>query len=336
MPSQYPTALDTTTTLSTAVNGLQTALTGDHTSGATTITVGSTAGAASAGYATIEAEVVKYTGITSTTLTGCTRGADNTAAAQHSNGVAVKFGLVADHHNALVSGLIAAQTKLGLNTNGASASSIDAGQLAAGSSATITALTGSGLVTGAGLRDSRGAAGANAMVKILPDQILGGAVASITFSAIPATYSHLLIYWQARCSGAVGDDSFSMRFGTGGGGVDSGANYVYGFVQDANTTVTGNALAAATSIIIGTVNGANAPANCASSGTIFIPNYSSTTFNKTATTTAHSQFASGASGMKIGVFGGNWSNTGAITSISLFPAAGSNLIIGSAFSIYGF
>ena len=152
MPSQYPTALDTTTTLSTAVNGLQTTLTGDHTSGATTITVGSTSGAASAGYVWVDSEVIKYAGTTPTTLTGCTRGADGTAAAQHSNGAIVKFGLVADHHNALVTGLIAVQNKLGLNTNGASATSIDGNQLAAGT--VVSSKIAANAVFNANLNDS--------------------------------------------------------------------------------------------------------------------------------------------------------------------------------------
>lgn len=72
-----------------------TTLSGSHTSSVTTITVVSTSGFPSAsgefGFLVIESERVEYTGVTSTTFTGATRGADATTAASHSSGVAVTF-----------------------------------------------------------------------------------------------------------------------------------------------------------------------------------------------------------------------------------------------------
>ena len=115
MASQYPGALDTTNTLFIATNGLQTALTGFHSSSTNVINVKDTTGAPSSGYATIEGEAVFYTGKTSTSLTGCTRHADGTAASTHQDKAIVKFGLVADHHNSLVQAVIALETRLGIN-----------------------------------------------------------------------------------------------------------------------------------------------------------------------------------------------------------------------------
>jgi len=63
----------------------------DPGSSGTTITVGSTAGFSYTGTIQIESEQITYTGLTGTTFTGCTRGANSTAAAAHTAGVSVTF-----------------------------------------------------------------------------------------------------------------------------------------------------------------------------------------------------------------------------------------------------
>jgi hypothetical protein len=65
-----------------------TALNGALNSSATTITVGSTTGFSATGQICIDTEVVSYSGKTSTTFTGCTRGYESTAAA-HADGTTV-------------------------------------------------------------------------------------------------------------------------------------------------------------------------------------------------------------------------------------------------------
>lgn len=71
-----------------------TALTGNATSGDTTLNVGNTAAFPAAtgttGYLRIENEVISYTGKTGTTFTGCTRAQLGTTAAAHTSGTAVK------------------------------------------------------------------------------------------------------------------------------------------------------------------------------------------------------------------------------------------------------
>ena len=66
-----------------------TTLNGAITSSATTITVVSTSGFSSSGAILIENEVITYTGTTSTTFTGCSRGAYGSTAASHSSGAYV-------------------------------------------------------------------------------------------------------------------------------------------------------------------------------------------------------------------------------------------------------
>ena len=69
--------------------GTSTTLNGDINASVTTVTVASTTGFESSGTITIGEENITYTGKTTTTFTGCTRGADSTSAASHTNGDAV-------------------------------------------------------------------------------------------------------------------------------------------------------------------------------------------------------------------------------------------------------
>jgi len=69
--------------------GSSTALNGSINSSVTTVTVDSTSGFEDAGTITIGTENITYTGKSSTQFTGCTRGADSTTAASHSDDVTV-------------------------------------------------------------------------------------------------------------------------------------------------------------------------------------------------------------------------------------------------------
>ena len=69
--------------------GTSTTLDGSIDDVVTTVTVDSTEGFENVGTITIEEENITYTGKTSTTFTGCTRGADSTVAASHSDNTAV-------------------------------------------------------------------------------------------------------------------------------------------------------------------------------------------------------------------------------------------------------
>ena len=82
----------------------------------TTITVDSTEDFPSAGTINIGSEKISYTGVTSTTFTGCTRGADSTSAASHSDNAEVKINTLCKSMRAFRSFLIALNiTKDGVN-----------------------------------------------------------------------------------------------------------------------------------------------------------------------------------------------------------------------------
>lgn len=121
--SQYPTSLDTNTTLLTAANACSTILNGAINSSVTSITVNSQTCFPSTGVFAIESEYFIYTASTSTTFT-VTRGAFGSAAASHATATPVRLSIIAAYHNVLKSGLIATQTKLGSGSDTAAANEV--------------------------------------------------------------------------------------------------------------------------------------------------------------------------------------------------------------------
>jgi hypothetical protein len=115
----FPNSLDTDSTLWLVVNGVASVLDGalaNDTNGnngsATEITLNSTTGFPSVGHVVIDSEIISYTGISGVKLTGITRGADSSTKASHTDGVDVKFNVIAKHHNDLKDALILIETFL--------------------------------------------------------------------------------------------------------------------------------------------------------------------------------------------------------------------------------
>ncbi len=116
----FADSLDDNSTLYLAVNNRRTTLTAGISDAATTIPVVTTSGYPATGFVSIltgtditQTEAIKYSGITSTTFTGASRGADGTIAKLHTSGDNVDFTIVADHHNALKDAVIALEHFVG-------------------------------------------------------------------------------------------------------------------------------------------------------------------------------------------------------------------------------
>jgi hypothetical protein len=124
--SQYPTSLDTATTLMTQVNACSTTLNGGINNSVTSITVNTQTCFPATGIFVIDTEYMIYTASTSTSFT-VTRAAFGSAAATHSSGAAVRMTVMAAYHNVLKDAMIAVQTKLGTGA------SIDASKIGGGS-----------------------------------------------------------------------------------------------------------------------------------------------------------------------------------------------------------
>jgi hypothetical protein len=147
-----------------------------------------------------------------------------------------------------------------------------------------------------------------------------GGTATITFSSIPSTYTHL----QIRMLGQNGNTNknLSIRFNS-----DSGANYsrhiLYG---------TGAAAAATSDINKNEVDAYISPTGGFGAAIVDILDYANT--NKYKTTRALGGYDANGSGW-ITLTSGNWRNTAAITSITLNNFDPVNFAEYSSFALYG-
>ena len=119
--ANYPSSASTDANLYIVVNNLATSLngaltaSGDNTSG-NGLRVVSTTGFPTAGFVTVELEIIMYTGISTYSgnpvFTGITRGSDGTTAATHTDGLAVSHFVIAKHHNVLKDEIKALESNL--------------------------------------------------------------------------------------------------------------------------------------------------------------------------------------------------------------------------------
>jgi hypothetical protein len=107
MSAVFPTTVPTAAQLRTLVNNCSTLLGADITAIVATIPVDDTTLFPTAGEFTIGTEIVTYTGKTSNSFTGCTRGAYSSPAAVHSENDLVSLFYIAYHHNQMRDELIA-------------------------------------------------------------------------------------------------------------------------------------------------------------------------------------------------------------------------------------
>jgi len=161
---------------------------------------------------------------------------------------------------------------------------------------------------------------------LIASNTLSSSAASVTFSSIPATYTDLAIRFSARTDRS--DAAVDV--------VDLGVNGVYS-TNLSGTRLRGNGTDALTNNFTSAsyytvAHGNFGTSNTFGSSELYIPSYtvsqnkpmSGFGANEDNNTTATIQVAAGL-----------WSNTAAITSLSLKPNAGSNFLSGSSFFLYG-
>lgn len=115
--TNFPASLDDGITLVEVRDQAQTTLTSDISDSATTLPVVSTTGFPNSSAVTIAGEHISYTGKTSNSFTGCTRGSftadGGLAAAPHTSGNAVELLNIAATHRVQNDAIVAVETKLG-------------------------------------------------------------------------------------------------------------------------------------------------------------------------------------------------------------------------------
>lgn len=157
-------------------------------------------------------------------------------------------------------------------------------------------------------------------------------VASVTFSSIPQDFVNLYITGVVRTNRAASADSVRMRFNG-----DSGNNYDWLGVDMTISGYAPTAVRANSSIPVCRCEAASASSQAFSPLRMFVPNYNSTSAYKYAMSDAtFTRAAAGANtDLYLTYFGGCWRSTAAITSVTLFPYAGTNIVSGSRFYLWG-
>ena len=158
---------------------------------------------------------------------------------------------------------------------------------------------------------------------------LGSAASTITFSSIPSTYKHIQIRGVARSAGS--DASYqhiAIQLNS-----DTGSNYwshgLYGTGSSALTHADGSAVTKMLSANIPTTTQTASTFN----GTVIdILDYANT--NKNTTVRALGGFDSNGGGA-LGLYSGLWSNTAAVSTVTLSVYQGSNFAANSSFALYG-
>lgn len=159
---------------------------------------------------------------------------------------------------------------------------------------------------------------------------------TITFGTIPTTFQHL----QIRISGKTNrptynNDLVSLRFNG-----DTTSNYRYFHMKGTGTgslSLENGSTSTSTKLYsAGHIGDTNNHASNFGYAVIDILDYNLTT--KVKTIKSHSGYDANGSGSDPGIIsfnGGLWQSTNAITSITLLPGEGSNLVSGTSVALYG-
>lgn len=166
-------------------------------------------------------------------------------------------------------------------------------------------------------------------LEIIAETELTAAVASITFSSIPATYRHLMVTGSLRGDSAATVDSLKLRMN----GDTTSGSYIWQQLYGTGTTAAAAASTSDSAALCSTIPCGGAPANSFVSMELWVPDYVDTSKAKSFRSTGYSRY--GTSDQTMRVHGGLWSNTAAVNELTFFDAGGGNLDVGSVLALYG-
>lgn len=163
----------------------------------------------------------------------------------------------------------------------------------------------------------------NTFTLIASSTVGSGGASTITFSSIPGTYTDLLLYTSLRSDGSFTNQDLVLTFN------GSSANLSQIFLIG---TGTGTANGSSTDFFGGVVNGATSTASTFSNNSVYLPNYASTTVNKSGSIDGVRENNATNTSTYLGA--GLRSNTAAITSITLGLSSNSFVQYSTAY-LYG-
>lgn len=163
---------------------------------------------------------------------------------------------------------------------------------------------------------------ANTYIKIASVTVGAGGASSIDFNSIPQTYTDLVVKLSCRLSGSS-QASSTIKFN------GSTSGYSLRYLVGAGSAGTGSGTASA--IWPDSPADSTYTANSFSNSEFYIPNYTSSNNKSTSSDIVNETNGTVVTQLLVA---GLWSNTAAITSISVVPGAGSFVQYSSA-TLYG-
>jgi hypothetical protein len=165
---------------------------------------------------------------------------------------------------------------------------------------------------------------------VLLDRIeLNTSAASVTFDNIPQTgYTDLKVVVSGR-SARTGTNADNLNITFNGSTSGYSGRVLYGNGAAAASYVPG-----ASTYILGEIPTANTTANTFGNAEFYIPNYRSSNFKSVSLDLVNENNASGSGSANADLIAGLWSNTAAITSITIASQV-ANFVANSTFSLYG-
>jgi hypothetical protein len=159
-------------------------------------------------------------------------------------------------------------------------------------------------------------------MQLISHQELTSAAASITFSSIPQTFTDLYVLFSTRSDGSIfADPADDLKINLNGLTTNQSRRRLGG---------TGSSVESNT-VADGVTSSVQSTANTFGSGSIYLPNYTSSA-NKSASVDSVSENNATAARQQIAAY--LWSQTAAVTSLQLKFDYG-NLIAGSSATLYG-
>ena len=152
-----------------------------------------------------------------------------------------------------------------------------------------------------------------------------GGATDITFSSIPSTYTDLVINYSVRGTDSSANLGFILKFNSNTSGYTERTLFGNGSSASSNTPAT------QPGILFNYMNGSTSTSSTFSNGSIYVPNYASSS-NKSVSSDSVTE--NNATASIVMMTAGLWSNSAAITSITLTPAAGT-LVQHSTAYLYG-
>ena len=180
----------------------------------------------------------------------------------------------------------------------------------------------------AGDKGADGGAGGGDFVRIT-ETVTSSSQASVTFSSIASTYRDLQVRVRARCTATAVTVDLLVRLNS-----DTGAHYDYEQMSFYSNGSGAAQAVAQTSWKMAEIPAASAPANAAGAAIIDIYDYRGTTFYKAANSRWNGQNGTGTFSQGVGVNGGTWRDTSAVTAVDVFFSSG-NFVNGSIVTLYG-